>query len=75
VVWQVLQALRSHDDRFHALVNRIELNKHKPDKIEIVTITDPTDGDGVTLPDPDRPAQKTPTTGPARSAIRATSST
>lgn len=59
VVWQVLQALRSHDDRFHALVNQIELNKHKPDKIEIVTITDPTDGDGVTLPGPDQPAKKT----------------
>lgn len=27
VVWQVLQALRSHDDRFHAMVNQIELNK------------------------------------------------
>ncbi|GAB7007714.1 DEAD/DEAH box helicase [Nocardioides sp. AN3] len=26
VVWQVLQALRSHDDRFHAMVNQIELN-------------------------------------------------
>jgi predicted helicase len=59
VVWQVLQALRSHDDRFHALVNQIELNKRKPDKIEIVTITGPTDGDGVTMPDPDQPAQKT----------------
>ncbi|CCH87144.1 putative Helicase [Modestobacter italicus] len=58
VVWQVLQALRSHDDRFHAMVNQIELNKHKPDKIEIVTITDPTDGDGVTVPDPDQPTQK-----------------
>jgi predicted helicase len=29
VVWQVLQALRSHDDRFHAMVNQIELNKVK----------------------------------------------
>ncbi|WP_409332028.1 DEAD/DEAH box helicase [Trujillonella humicola] len=58
VVWQVLQALRSHDDRFSALVNQIELNKHKPDKIEIVTISDPTDGDGVTVPDPDQPAGK-----------------
>lgn len=27
VVWQVLQALRAHDDRFNALVNKIELNK------------------------------------------------
>jgi predicted helicase len=58
VVWQVLQALRSHDDRFHALVNQIELNKHKPDKIEIVPITGPTDGDGGTLPDPAKPAGK-----------------
>ncbi|MFJ7775054.1 DEAD/DEAH box helicase [Streptomyces yangpuensis] len=30
-VWQVLQALRAHDDRFNATVNQIELNKHKPD--------------------------------------------
>ncbi|MFQ1003065.1 DEAD/DEAH box helicase [Modestobacter sp. SSW1-42] len=59
VVWQVLQALRSHDDRFHAMVNQIELNKRKPDTIEIVSITGPTDGDGVSLPDPDQPAEKT----------------
>ncbi len=32
VVWQVLQALRSHDERFHAMVNQIELNKRKPDQ-------------------------------------------
>jgi len=60
VVWQVLQALRSHDDRFHALVNQIELNKHKPDKIEIVPITGPTDVDGVSVPDPEGAARKTP---------------
>ncbi|WP_236832518.1 DEAD/DEAH box helicase family protein [Blastococcus sp. KM273128] len=60
VVWQVLQALRSHDDRFSALVNQIELNKHKPDKLEIVTITGPTDIDAVTVPDPDAPVRKSP---------------
>ena len=27
VVWQVLQALRAHDERFNAMVNQIELNK------------------------------------------------
>ena len=27
VVWQVLNALRAHDDRFNAMVNSIELNK------------------------------------------------
>ena len=30
VVWMVLNALRAHDDRFEAMVNKIELNKHKP---------------------------------------------
>ncbi|GIH91275.1 helicase [Planobispora siamensis] len=30
-VWQVLQALRAHDDRFNATVNQIDLNKKKPD--------------------------------------------
>ena len=50
VVWQVLQALRSHGDRFHALINQIELNKKKPAKIEIIPVTKPrdTDRDGST---------------------------
>ena len=30
VVWTVLNALRAHDDRFNAMVNKIELNKSKP---------------------------------------------
>ncbi|MER6612571.1 DEAD/DEAH box helicase [Streptomyces xantholiticus] len=34
-VWQVLQALRAHDDRFNATVNQIELNKKKPEIIGI----------------------------------------
>ncbi|WP_307077684.1 DEAD/DEAH box helicase [Streptomyces canus] len=47
-VWQVLQALRAHDDRFNATVNQIELNKNKPDdKIGIGSIgpNDETIGD------------------------------
>lgn len=40
VVWQVLQALRSHDDRFHAMVNQIELNKQrKTDRLVIDNVT------------------------------------
>jgi len=35
VVWTVLNALRAHDDRFNATVNKIELNKHRPDQIII----------------------------------------
>lgn len=41
VVWQVLQALRSHDDRFDAMINRMELdfNKTMLSKMEVVAIT------------------------------------
>ena len=34
-VWSVLNALRSHDDRFDAKINSIDLNKELPDSIVI----------------------------------------
>ncbi|WP_372407530.1 DEAD/DEAH box helicase [Streptomyces luteireticuli] len=34
-VWQVLNALRAHDDRFNATVNQLELNKKRPDNIMV----------------------------------------
>ncbi|MDQ2815446.1 MAG: DEAD/DEAH box helicase family protein [Actinomycetota bacterium] len=34
-VWQVLQALRAHDDRFNATVNQIRLNNKAPQNIGI----------------------------------------
>ena len=37
-VWQVLQALRAHDERFNAMINQIELNKNKPDKIQVIGV-------------------------------------
>lgn len=42
VVWQVLQALRSHDDRFDAMVNKmdLELNKTMLSKMEVIAVTD-----------------------------------
>lgn len=40
VVWQVLQALRAHDDRFNATINKIDLNKRKPEQIMVVPVTD-----------------------------------
>lgn len=40
VVWQVLQALRSHDDRFDAMINRLDLNGSEPRKMEVIAITD-----------------------------------
>lgn len=39
VVWQVLQALRSHDDRFDAMINKLELNGYSNKKIEVIAIT------------------------------------
>lgn len=35
IVWSVLNALRAHDDRFNATINKIELNKKKPNKIRV----------------------------------------
>lgn len=40
VVWQVLQALRSHDDRFDAMVNKLDLIGHDPRRMEVIAITD-----------------------------------
>lgn len=38
IVWSVLQALRAHDDRFNNTINKIELNKKKPDQIGVIGI-------------------------------------
>ena len=35
VVWTVLNALRAHDDRFNAMVNKIELNRKRPSNVLI----------------------------------------
>ncbi|REK04494.1 MAG: damage-inducible protein [Acidobacteria bacterium] len=35
VVWQVLNALRSHDERLNAVVNQLEVNNERPDMIEV----------------------------------------
>jgi predicted helicase len=40
VVWQVLQALRSHDDKFDAMVNKLDLTGKNPSKMEVIAITD-----------------------------------
>ena len=40
VVWQVLQALRSHDDRFDAMINKLDLIGKDPTKMEVIAITD-----------------------------------
>ena len=38
VVWDVCQALRAHDDRFEATVNKIKFNVNKPDQIDVTII-------------------------------------
>jgi predicted helicase len=45
IVWDVLQALRAHDDRFNNTINKIDLNKKKPDNIQIIGVTGTGDGD------------------------------
>lgn len=41
VVWQVLQALRSHDERFEAMVNQIELNKRISNRMSLGYVPEP----------------------------------
>lgn len=41
IVWDVLQALRAHDDRFNNTINKIELNRKKPNNISIIGVTNP----------------------------------
>lgn len=55
VVWTVLNALRAHDDRFNAIVNKIDLNKNRPEQI-LVGRPDP-DGDGDPFNDSDETKQ------------------
>lgn len=46
IVWDVLQALRAHDDRFNNTINKIDLNKKKPDNIQIIGVTGTGDCEG-----------------------------
>lgn len=38
VVWQVLQALRSHDERIEAAINKIDLTGRQPENISIIGV-------------------------------------
>lgn len=38
VVWDVLNALRSIDERFDATINKLELNKKKPEQIQVIGV-------------------------------------
>ncbi|TLP96759.1 DEAD/DEAH box helicase, partial [Nesterenkonia salmonea] len=53
VIWSVLNALRSHDDRFEATVNKIDLNQDRSEKIDIIGVgvgTEDDDAAALTAP-------------------------
>lgn len=58
VVWTVLNALRAHDDRFNAIVNKIELNKNNPEQILVGTAPVSFDLDGTAI-NTEKPKQNT----------------
>src|SRR5699024_3306443 len=43
VVWEILNALRSIDERFDATINKLALNKNKPKQLEIIGVGDAPD--------------------------------
>lgn len=40
VVWQILNALRSHDERLDATINKMDLGVDVSDQIEVIAVTD-----------------------------------
>ena len=53
VIWQVLNALRSVDERFEATVNKLELNKQKPKNIQVIGVGGAPDNPSFNLIDDD----------------------
>lgn len=49
VVWDVLQALRSHDDRFEAMINKVDLDPDSNKTLDVITVS-PNPGDDPTDP-------------------------
>lgn len=45
VVWEVLQALRAHDDRFNAIINKLDLNQTAPDQLSVIGLPGMGDSD------------------------------
>lgn len=60
VVWDVLNALRAHDERFDAMVNRIDLNKSRDPKIDVI---------GVGFDDPDNVSDGNSTSSETATAL------
>lgn len=56
VVWQILNALRAHDDRFDATINKIDLGADAGSKIEIIAVSN-------TLPEKTKNKKDSPNIG------------
>lgn len=61
-VWQVLNALRSHDERMNAVINKLDLNDAPPDMIEVIPVgidmgEDDSDPDNATGDQAEKPKQ------------------
>ena len=63
VVWEVLQALRSHDDKFDAMINKLDLIGKDNKKMEVISITDNVQ------PKSDKPKSKKKNTGKGQYGI------
>src|SRR5699024_6080000 len=51
VVWEILNALRSIDERFDATINKLELNKKKPGQISVIGVGDAPGEGGLEYPE------------------------
>lgn len=62
-VWQILNALRSVDERFSAMINKLELNRKKPENMDVIGIGEaPSDeeiGNASTISDKDENVYQT----------------
>lgn len=58
VVWQVLNALRSHDDRLNAVVNKLDLNDEPPETVDVQVVgMPPPEDDSLPAGDTEKPKQ------------------
>jgi predicted helicase len=55
IVWQVLQALRAHDERFDAMVNKIDLNGDADDRLRVIGIGGEGDDESLSKSPGDKP--------------------
>lgn len=71
VVWQVLQALRAHDERMDAAINQIELNSKAPESILVDTIDlTPKKREPILNPNPTPVDEPGPNPGPVQPTLQ-----